>query len=248
MVQRVERAFAALAARFVDAGASLDAGAAKQSAGQGWATFLGVGSPLTHVAGADGQLTNEHLASLEAFFFTRGADAILEVADVWQLEPWLVSLGYELAGSEQVLVAELGADHPPRPEVIDCADRLEEWAQSVQLGFGMEPSPSGYLLGRILASQTALGIVRNGELAGSAAFAVVGEVGYCFADSTLPAHRGQGLQQMLIQHRLWLTAQSSGRFCVAETAPGSGSERNYVRCGFAPVFQRQTFTKQRLSY
>jgi len=247
MVQRIEQAFAALAARFADAGVGLGTGAAKEPAGQGWATFLGVGSPLTHVTGADGQLTKEHLTALEAFFFTRGADAVIEVADVWQLEPWLSSLGYTLAGSEQVLVAELRPCEP-QPQVLDCADRLEEWAQAVQLGFGMEPTSAGHLLGRILASQTALGILHDGALAASAAFAVVGEVGYCFADSTLPAHRGQGLQQMLIQHRLWLTGQAGGQFCVAETAPGSGSERNYLRRGFAPAFQRQTFTKQRPSH
>ena len=248
MVQRIEEAFAALGARFADAGLQLGAGAAKQPTGSGWATFLGAGSPLTHVVGAGGHLTREHLAALETFFFSRGADAVIEVAEVWQLEPWLTSLGYELAGSEQVLAAQLQPiAYTPQPDVIDCATRLEHWAQAVQLGFGMEPSPSGDLLGRILASEMALGIPRHEEFAATAAFAVVGDVGYCFADSTLPAYRGQGLQQTLIQHRLWLTSQAGAHYCVAETNPGSTSERNYLRCGFSPVFLRQTFAKRLLT-
>jgi GNAT superfamily N-acetyltransferase len=242
MVQRIERAFAGLGERFAEAGSQLGCGAAKQPAGAGWATFLGTGSPLTHVVGADGQLTREHLNELEEFFFTRGADAVIEVADVWQLNPWLTSQGYELAGSEQVLEAEAGGSR--QDEVMDCSERLDDWSVAVQLGFGMEPSPSGLLLGRILASQTPLGIPREGRIAASAGHAVVGEVGYCFADSTLEAFRGQGFQQRLIQHRLWLTAEAGGRYCVAETLPGSGSERNYRRCGFVPAFLRQTFVKR----
>ena len=243
MVQRIEEAFAALGSRFADAGVQLGAGAAKQAAGSGWATFLGAGSPLTHVVGADGQLTRQHLEAIEDFFFTRGTDAVIEVADVWQLENWLASQGYEMAGMEQVLEAdaERGA---PQGQVVNCADRLDDWAIAVQLGFGMEPTTGGQLLGRILASESALGIVRDGQLAASAGHAVVGDVGYCFADSTLPSFRGQGLQQQLIQHRLWVTAQAGAHYCVAETAPGSGSQRNYIRCGFVPVFLRQTWVKR----
>ena len=243
MVQRIEGAFAALGSRFADSGIQLGSGAAKQAAGAGWATFLGAGSPLTHVVGSDGQLARPDLAALEDFFFTRGADAIIEVADIWQLDTWLTSQGYEMAGMEQVLEAD-AVRGAAQSEVVNCADRLDDWAIAVQLGFGMEPTPSGHLLGRILASETALGIVRDGQLAASAGHAVVGDVGYCFADSTLPAFRGQGLQQELIQHRLWLTAAAGARYCVAETAPGSGSQRNYIRCGFVPVFLRQTWVKR----
>ena len=243
MVQRIEQAFAALGSRFADSGIQLGAGAAKQAAGAGWATFLGAGSPLTHVVGTDGQLTRPDLEALEDFFFTRGADAIIEVADIWQLDTWLTSQGYEMAGMEQVLEAD-AVRGVPQSKVVNCADRLDDWAIAVQLGFGMEPTPSGHLLGRILASETALGILRDGQLAASAGHAVVGDVGYCFADSTLPAFRGQGLQQELIQHRLWLTAAAGARYCVAETAPGSGSQRNYIRCGFVPVFLRQTWVKR----
>ena len=223
----------------------MGSGGAKEPAGRGWATFLGVGSPLTHVVGTDGELTRERLLALEEFFFARGADAILEVADVQQWEPWLTSLGYELAGSEQVLAKLLDSKgHPAQLDVIDCTERLDEWAEAVQLGFGMEPSPAGQLLGRILASETALGIPRDGRLAASAAFAAVGDVGYCFADSTLPDYRDHGLQQTLIRHRLWLAAQVEAHYCVAETAPNSGSERNYLRNGFERVFLRQTFVKR----
>ena len=243
MVQRIEQAFAVLGSRFADAGVHLGAGAAKQAVGSGWATFLGTGSPLTHAVGADGQLSREHLQALEDFFFTRGADAIIEVADIWQLENWLTSQGYEMAGSEQVLECD-ALRGTRQAEVADCANRLDDWATAVQLGFGMEPTPGGHLLGRILASETALGILRDGQLAASAGYAVVDDAGYCFADSTLAAFRGQGLQQQLIRHRLWLTAEAGARYCVAETVPGSGSQRNYARCGFVPVFLRQTWVKR----
>lgn len=246
MVQRIEQAFAGLGARFVDAAERLGFGAAKLPAGSGWATFLGAGSPLTHLIGVGGQITREQLQALEDFFFARGADAILEVADIWQAGAWLAGQGYELRGSEQVLETPVRlADTAPRPEVIDCRDALDDWILAVQLGFGMEPSEDGRRLGQVLASQCALGIRRDGHLAASAAHAVIDKVGYCFADSTLSAHRGQGLQSALIQHRLWLTAQAGAQYCVAETAPGSASERNYRRAGFVPVFLRQTWVKPR---
>jgi GNAT superfamily N-acetyltransferase len=246
VVQRIEQAFAALGARFADAGQRLGCASAKQAAGSAWATFLGAGSPLSHVVGADGQLTRQHLEHLEHFFFSRGADAVIEVAAIWQLEPWLTSRGYELAGSEQVMTATLrqGANYAAQPEVIDCSDRLDAWSLAVQTGFGMRPTADGQLLGRILASETPLGILRDGQLAASAAHAMVGDVGYCFADSTLEGFRGLGLQQTLIRHRLWLTAEAGGQYCVAETLPGSGSQRNYARCGFEPAFVRQTFIKR----
>ncbi len=191
-------------------------------------------------------MTRAQLQELESFFFTRGADAILEVADVWQLAPWLESQGYELRGSEQVLEAQVNpGNSAPSLDVLDCGEALDDWALAVQLGFGMEPSEDGRRLGQVLASEQALGIRRDGQLAASAAFAVVGDVGYCFADSTLPAFRGRGLQLALIQHRLWLTAQAGAHYSVAETAAGSGSERNYRRAGFAPVFLRQTWVKPR---
>ena len=244
MVQRIEQAFATLGARLADAGARWGYSASRQAVGSGWATFLGAGSPLTHVVGADGHLTREHLDALEGFFFARGADAILEIADTWKLEPWLTSLGYQLNGKEQVLAAVVNAPASPERAVMDCSLRLDDWALAVQQGFGMVPTPDGLLLGRILASETPLGILSGTQLAATAAHAMVDDVGYCFADSTLEAFRGHGLQQALIRHRLWLTATAGGTLCVAETVPGSGSERNYRRCGFAPVFQRQTFFKR----
>ncbi|MBY0506215.1 MAG: hypothetical protein K2X03_20020 [Bryobacteraceae bacterium] len=246
MVQRIEAAFASLGARFADAGVRLGVnGAGKQAAGGGWAVFLGTGSPLSHALGANGQLTLRQLRSLEEFFFSRGADAIVEVADVWQLEPWLTGLGYELAGVEQVLLHTLtpGA-YAPHAEVADCGARVEEWAQAVQVGFGMEVTATGQLLGRILGCETLLGMLDANRITATAAFALVDEFGYCFADATLPEHRGQGKQRALIEHRRWLASEGGARYCVAETAPESGSERNYLRCGFERVFLRQTFVKR----
>ena len=61
-------------------------------------------------------------------------------------------------------------------------------------------------------------------------------------DGTLPSYRGRGLQVALIRERLRSLAE--GALAIAEVTPGSGSARNYLRCGFTIAYARTHFVKQ----
>jgi hypothetical protein len=55
-------------------------------------------------------------------------------------------------------------------------------------------------------------------------------------DGTHPDHRGRGAQRALIEDRL--AAVPPGSIVAAEVEPGSQSERNYLRSGFAVAYTR----------
>ena len=58
-------------------------------------------------------------------------------------------------------------------------------------------------------------------------------------DGTLPEARRQGAQTALIDARL--AAAPAEGIAMAEVAPGSGSERNYLRCGFQIAYARSQY-------
>jgi hypothetical protein len=58
-------------------------------------------------------------------------------------------------------------------------------------------------------------------------------------DATLPTARRHGAQTALIEARL--NATPEGVIATAEVAPGSGSERNYLRCGFVVAYTRSHY-------
>ena len=65
---------------------------------------------------------------------------------------------------------------------------------------------------------------------------VRGPVGWVGAASTVPGRRRQGAQSALLARRLQLAAAHGATRVVAKVDPGSGSERNLRRAGFAPVY------------
>jgi GNAT superfamily N-acetyltransferase len=57
-------------------------------------------------------------------------------------------------------------------------------------------------------------------------------------DATLPEARERGAQSALIHDRLRRASAMGLRWAVAEVAPDSGSERNYLRAGFHLLYAR----------
>jgi GNAT superfamily N-acetyltransferase len=64
------------------------------------------------------------------------------------------------------------------------------------------------------------------------------------AASTLPALRGRGVQGALIAARLAAARDAGCDLAFAGTAPGSASQRNFERCGFAPVYSQALLVKR----
>jgi acyl-CoA synthetase (NDP forming) len=62
-------------------------------------------------------------------------------------------------------------------------------------------------------------------------------------DNTHPRERRRGHQRLLIEARLGLALQLGLAHAIAEVAPGSTSERNYLRCGFERAYIRTHYSR-----
>ncbi|HRI11203.1 MAG TPA: hypothetical protein PKW35_25470, partial [Nannocystaceae bacterium] len=57
----------------------------------------------------------------------------------------------------------------------------------------------------------------------------------------LPAHRRRGVQSALLTHRLAAAAAAGCELAVVTTQPGSKSQENVQRLGFALLYARAIF-------
>ena len=253
LARRLEAAEAAGAAACARTLARLDpsAGAAVLDVGGGVAAFLGVGSPLTHATGVGlaGPVAAAELDAVEDFYGARGSSTLLEISPLadFGLFEALSRRGYRIVELAMVLARELAGVAPaPPPQGVEleaCGSGREDlWARTLALGFhGTDGDPSLLLAGRVLAEQAGPGALLarvDGRVAGGGALASVGGVACFFADATLAAERGRGVQSALIARRLTLAAEAGCALAMASTAPGSVSQRNYERAGFRVAYTR----------
>ena len=226
--------------------------------GSGCAVFAGKGSPLTHACGLGlaGPVSDAEIERMEEFFFSQGANSSVEVnplADA-TLREALDRRGYRLSEFENVLVRVLelppeGGSYSPPVQVSRCLPQQQDlWALLTARGFfdRDEVTAEELAIGSMLfhASQCFLAAV-DGIPAGTAAMAIFSGAATCFADSTIPAMRGRGVQAALIRERL---RDAGGRGCdlaTACTAPGTQSQRNYERQGFQVAYTKAGMWRER---
>jgi hypothetical protein len=240
-VEFLERAFGHNLRDFVRASRG---GLAIPCAG-GVAAFLGPESPLTTVKGAGSTVDNDAIEPVEAFFRASGSErALFEVAE-WAPGNRLLSRGYEIVGSEHVMLRPAPFECPaPGLDVVSVSER--DWPD-VQLRANDAGDSSEWR--RIVAMCGALpGVMRFGvrDAGGWIACAEVmpaGEVAIFGNDATAPRARARGAQTALIQARLRAISAMPFTCAAAEVAPGSTSERNYLRCGFELAYKRLWYAR-----
>ena len=240
-METIERAFGQNLRDYVQASRG---GAAIPCAG-GVAAFLGPDSPLTTVKGAGPEFDEAAIDRTEEFFRRSGSErAMFELAPDAPAE-LLQRRGYEIVGSEHVMLRRPPFDcAAPALEVAAVAE--EDWPE-VQLAANDAEDSSEWR--RIVAMCAALPNVmrfgvRNGE--GWIACAEVmpaGDVAIFGNDATVPRARGRGAQTAIIQARLQAIAALPFSWAVAEVAPDSTSERNYLRSGFEIAYKRLWYSK-----
>jgi GNAT superfamily N-acetyltransferase len=126
------------------------------------------------------------------------------------------------------------------------ADETDLWSHTVGRGFFEEHelTTEEMDVGRAICAMPGalcyLAVTESGELAGGAAAAVYSGLATLFADSTIAHHRRTGLHRELIAARLHEALAQGCDLATASTLPGSGSQRNYERMGFAVVYTRVT--------
>jgi len=207
----------------------------------GVVAFTGIGSPLTTVKGTGPQISPRHLQAIESFFRDHQADSVtIEVA------PWLTArskgnLGerrYRVAGREDVVATTSGstlASDRFRMELVPA----HEWPELMHGSYEL-PEESSFAAvitaAAHLPDAQLYGIREHDRWIACAQSASYGDVVVFGNDGTRSDARHRGAQTALIRERLRVLPH--GTIVTAEVDPASGSERNYLRCGFRIAYSR----------
>lgn len=213
--------------------------------GGGVAGFIESDSPLNAVKGMDGVVGRAELERIAEFYLDRRKDAVLELA------PWveaaclqdLAALGFERVAAEDLMARrseDLG-------EAVSEAMDVEAYARVLCLSFFGEISDTGMAIGRMMFGGKGIlnaGHWEDGELVSVGQMIYLAGAGLLAGDATVEAWRGRGLQQRMIRARVQRAFDDGVEWVHCEVAQGSGSQRNYARCGFSIVYARVHYIKR----
>jgi GNAT superfamily N-acetyltransferase len=268
LAERIERVEAQLIAQASDGGRRRRAdqvGFVIPIAG-GVASFAEKGSPFNKVAGLGfgGVPSAAGLEEIERAFASYGSPAQIELAHLADptIGALLTERGYRLVSFENVLGLALDGEPervtPPGIEVrLSDDEEFDAWLDVVADGFAhpdVEGVPSHEdfprdVLERAERDFAAAGVVRyvalrDGVIAGGAAFRTAEGVAQLAGAATAPAHRRRGVQSALLSARLADAATTGCDVAVVTTQPASKSQQNVQRRGFDLLYTRAVLVKQ----
>jgi GNAT superfamily N-acetyltransferase len=231
----------------------------------GVAAFARPGSPLNKVAGVGfaGGLDERRLAEVEAAYAERETPVRFELSTLGDpAVPALLSRrGYALEGHEHVLGRSLPVEAGPErldlQVVASGPGELTLWLDTVNEGFAHPdeqgvPSAESYPRDLVEATLRDMdgceGFVRylawrRGSVAGGGSVRLDGDVAILCGAATLPAHRRRGVQTALLSTRLEEAGRAGCNLAVVTTQPGSKSQENVQKAGFALLYARAVLVK-----
>lgn len=213
----------------------------------GFVPFMGRESPLSQAVGVGFAcpVTDDDIATITNFYESRGAPPRTFVSPLSDstLVTGLAAAGYAPVEYQNVFVADDLPTKGRRDDRVVVARDVREWARASVSGFadGAELKPGDADVGLLIASSEgviALEIRDGDAIVATGAMDVRGEVSALFAASTLPSFRRRGLHRALIMDRLARAQEAGATFARAMAEPGSASEHNFQRCGFATLYTR----------
>lgn len=234
--------------------------------GGGVAVFGGGGSPVNKVIGVgfDGPPAAADLDRVEAQYGAAGSHVQAELATL-ALPDWHAALaprGYALAGFENVLGLSLSVASPGHAAGVDVrecpAGQDDRWLDAVATGFqhpdDVPAQPAGQDFPRDVIERVfrdlaaARGFLRyvalmDGVVVGGASLRLHDGIAQLCGAATLPAFRRRGVQTALLHARLDAARASGCDLAVVTTAPGSKSQQNAQRQGFALLYARAIHIK-----
>jgi hypothetical protein len=213
--------------------------------GGGVAGFVESDSPVNAVKGMDGAVGRAELNRIVEFYSDHKKDAVVELA------PWveaaclgdLVALGFERVAVEDLMARrseDLG-------EKFDAVMDVEACARVLCLSFFGEINETGMAIGRMAfggEGMVSVGHWEDGDLVSVGQMIYLAGAGLLAGDGTVEAWRGRGLQQRMIRARVQRAFDDGVEWVHCEVAQGSGSQRNYARCGFSTVYARVHYLKR----
>jgi GNAT superfamily N-acetyltransferase len=224
----------------------------------GRAGFVAPQISLSRAAGLGmcGPVTAADVEALEALYHSRGTQARILVSPYAHpsLIEHLAGRGFLLEGLDTVLVRRFApAESFIGPDAVTVrVSPLDEAADRVRTSLeGFLPPGETAPAERIAIFEAASAwpdatfftASLDGEAAGTGAVQVHEGVAHFFATSTVARHRGRGVQAALIQARLAFARDAGCDLAFACTEPGSGSQRNFERAGFASVYSQAILIK-----
>ena len=249
LVRRVEQTAAEFCARQVDA----LAGAAAQECDGGWLIAFGPGRYVNRAMaiGLGGTAADEIVANVTGFYSAHSLPASVEI------NPWvdaslvraLSDAGFRLERFRNVYVRELSAlpDQPAadiRPvDVASALARKAILAADVAADSEARRISDEYCdaVAQLGDSCDLVAIIDGVPVACGSLTVVRGIAGLGGA-ATLATHRGRGLQQALLIHRLHLAADVGCDFASATAVPDGQSARNLERLGFQLLYTQTVLT------
>jgi GNAT superfamily N-acetyltransferase len=258
--RRIERAEAATTRAMADAliASGRAPGAFVHDVGGGVAAYVRAGSPINKVIGAglDAAIDDAALAVVEQAMRAHDEPVRVELATLATpaTGEQLTARGYRLLGFENVLALPLSAIAPTtgaiRIERMTAAT-TDHWKDTLVDGFACSDD-SGVLVDHFGRDAIAAVIddvlatrdfdrylaYRGDSMAGAASMRVHDGVALLTGSATLPQHRRGGVQSALIAARLADAHARGAELAVITTAPGSQSQANVTRRGFALVYAR----------
>jgi GNAT superfamily N-acetyltransferase len=228
----------------------------------GVAVFVGSGSPVNKVIGIGfvAPPVGDRFAEIENLFASRGAHVQAEVSTL--ADPaWHTAFsqrGYHLAGFEHVLGLDLVDLRESTGfgcvtiSVCFSAD-ARTWLDAVATGFQHPDDVPAQAAGQEYSTDViertfeslsaATGFRRylasvDGSVAGGASLRVCQGVAQLCGAATLPQYRRRGVQSALLDARLRDARSLGCDIAVVTTAPGSKSQQNAQRHGFALLYAR----------
>ena len=234
--------------------------------GRGVAAYAGPSSPMNKMIGAgfDALPSSTRLDEIEAQFAERGAPLQAEVSTLADpaFSSMLTGRGYALHNFENVSgrpVVDTDrnlADTDVRIDLMKAAG-AEEWIDAAITGFqhpdgkGVPPSelPPREIFETALRPWVRVeGFHRycawlDGKLAGIATLRIDDGIAQLCGAATLPSFRRRGVQAALLRRRLADSAAVDCKIAVVTTQPGSTSQENVHRQGFALLYARAILVK-----
>jgi GNAT superfamily N-acetyltransferase len=268
MARRLEAAEASHIARQVELYRQLRPGrtalAEPIAGGVAIATDPSFGRKLNHATGIgmSRAVTPDDLARIERLYAPHGLPTEIDLCPHAEAgnAPLLARHGYRVEAfsntyARRLTDADLAAAPVPGVEVrrVEAGDAARFVAASLE-GFAVQAHRRSPELLELLA-RIALGrgdttlylALVDGVVGGSAGLALIdtpdGPVAHLHIASTLPAHRGRGIQAALLVARLAAARRAGLDLASVGARPANTSARNAERAGFRLAYTKPTFSK-----
>jgi ribosomal protein S18 acetylase RimI-like enzyme len=222
------------------------------------------GSPLNKIIGLGfhGEIDDRALDEVESDWREREEPVRIELATLAEpnIGARLTARGYRLQGFENVLGLAL-ADRTAATKTAITVEPVREgndvdWLETVINGFA-HPDGSGVTnevvpreaLAPIMEDfRRASGMIRSlarvdGAAAGAASLRVDAGIAQLCGSTTLPGFRRRGVQRAMLEARLSLAAAAGCDVAVITTSPGTQSQANAQKQGFALLYARAVLVR-----